>query len=181
MLEEAACELFLERGYAETSVADITRRAGVSRATFFNYVDSKSDLLWASVDDAISKVRRALEAQGEGGTELGQIRALLGEVAGELKPGVAVLALANAEAMGVTSELLATGAQRQAALAGVLSAGLRAAGRDALESDVLARAHAGAFFAALEAWAAETPGSRPFNEPVQDALRALGSSAEPQA
>src|SRR5699024_1163754 len=107
MLEEAACELFLERGYADTSVVDITRRAGVSRATFFNYVDSKSDLLWASVDDAIAGIARTLgygadEGPG-GGTEA--VREVLLDAADTLAPGVAVLAIANARSEEHTSEL----------------------------------------------------------------------------
>ena len=72
ILEEAACELFLEQGYAATSVADITQRAGVSRATFFNYIPTKSDLLWTSVDDALdtlaAELERAIEpVEGEPG------------------------------------------------------------------------------------------------------------------
>ncbi|MDQ2670204.1 MAG: TetR/AcrR family transcriptional regulator, partial [Gemmatimonadota bacterium] len=43
-LAEAACELFLERGYEQTSVTDIATRAGVSRSSFFNYFDTKSAL-----------------------------------------------------------------------------------------------------------------------------------------
>lgn len=61
ILEEAACELFLEQGYAATSVADITQRAGVSRATFFNYIPTKSDLLWTSVDDALEALADELD------------------------------------------------------------------------------------------------------------------------
>lgn len=174
MLEEAACELFLERGYAETSVVDITTRAGVSRATFFNYVDSKSDLLWASVDDVIDDVGQRLGYGGEGaGAGVGEIRKILSDAAEAMTPGVAVLAMANAEAMGVVSELVLTGAQRQARLARVVAESLRASGRELLEADVLARAHAGAFFAALEAWAKETPGSRPFSETLREAHGAL--------
>jgi AcrR family transcriptional regulator len=60
MLEEAAGELFLERGYAATSVADVTQRAGVSRSTFFNYFETKSDLLWAAFDDAVRTLRTHL-------------------------------------------------------------------------------------------------------------------------
>jgi AcrR family transcriptional regulator len=36
-IAEAACELFLEQGYEQTSIADISTRAGVSRSSFFNY------------------------------------------------------------------------------------------------------------------------------------------------
>lgn len=59
-------KLFLERGYDATSVADITSRAGVSRSTFFNYVESKSDLLWARFDDAVDKPSDAGAATGDG-------------------------------------------------------------------------------------------------------------------
>ncbi len=175
MLEEAACELFLERGYADTSVVDITQRAGVSRATFFNYVDSKSDLLWASVDDAIAGIARTLgyganEGPG-GGAEA--VREVLLEAADTLAPGVAVLAIANAEAMGVVAELVLTGAQRQARLARTIAEHFRRSGEDGLRADVLSRAYAGAFFAALEAWAKETPGSKPFSASVRDALEVL--------
>ena len=33
MLAEAACELFLEQGYEQTSVSDIARRAGIARSS----------------------------------------------------------------------------------------------------------------------------------------------------
>jgi AcrR family transcriptional regulator len=52
-LEDAAAELFLERGYHATTVDEIAARAGVSRATFFNYFSSKSAVLWVKVDDAL--------------------------------------------------------------------------------------------------------------------------------
>ena len=52
-LAEAACELFLERGYEATSIADIATRAGVSRSSFFNYFSSKGDILWAAFDERV--------------------------------------------------------------------------------------------------------------------------------
>ena len=50
MIAEAAAELFLEQTYTGTTVDDIARRSGVSRATFFNYFGSNSDLLLLEVD-----------------------------------------------------------------------------------------------------------------------------------
>src|SRR4051812_47452394 len=55
-IEEAAAELFLENSFAGTTIDQITQRAGVSRATFFNYFTQKSDLLWVGVDDAIHQL-----------------------------------------------------------------------------------------------------------------------------
>jgi len=63
-LAEAACELFLERGYEATSIADITQRAGVSRSSFFNYFTSKSDVLWSGIDERIGVATTALDETG---------------------------------------------------------------------------------------------------------------------
>lgn len=52
-LEEAACELALERGWDNVSACDIAQRAGVSRSSFFNYFASKADVLWRNVDVAL--------------------------------------------------------------------------------------------------------------------------------
>ncbi len=100
ILEEAACELFLEQGYAATSVADITQRAGVSRATFFNYIPTKSDLLWTSVDDALdtlaAELERAIEpVEGEPGAGAAGERVADGE--GEPGAGAAGEAVAGGE------------------------------------------------------------------------------------
>jgi AcrR family transcriptional regulator len=49
---EAAGELFVEQGYLGTSVQTIAETAGVSRATVFNSVGGKLDLLRAAYDVA---------------------------------------------------------------------------------------------------------------------------------
>jgi AcrR family transcriptional regulator len=44
-LEVAALELFSEKGVAGTTVEEITERADVGKGTFFNYYESKQDVL----------------------------------------------------------------------------------------------------------------------------------------
>lgn len=48
LLYEAAAALFVERGYEDTTMADIAERAGTSRRTAFNHFPSKGDIpmLW---------------------------------------------------------------------------------------------------------------------------------------
>src|ERR1700743_1730709 len=46
-LEEAALDLFCERGYEETTVADIAARAGLTKRTFFRYFADKREVLFA--------------------------------------------------------------------------------------------------------------------------------------
>lgn len=62
-LEDAASELFLEQGYPYTSIDDIAARAGISRATFFNYFAQKSDLLFASVDQALADLEQRISRE----------------------------------------------------------------------------------------------------------------------
>src|ERR1700742_2825456 len=46
-LREAALELFLERGYEQTTVADIAERAGLTARTFFRHFADKREVLFA--------------------------------------------------------------------------------------------------------------------------------------
>jgi AcrR family transcriptional regulator len=46
-LREAALELFIEHGYENVTVAEITERAGLTRRTFSRYFTDKRDVLFA--------------------------------------------------------------------------------------------------------------------------------------
>jgi len=46
-LEQAAMELFVERGFEQTTVAEIARRAGLTERTFFRYFADKREVLFA--------------------------------------------------------------------------------------------------------------------------------------
>jgi AcrR family transcriptional regulator len=54
---DAAREEFGERGFAESSIVGITRRAGVALGTFYTYFDSKEALFQALVRDMSAQVR----------------------------------------------------------------------------------------------------------------------------
>ncbi len=50
---QAAIQLFADRGYVVTSLEDVAKEAGVSRATVFTSVGGKAELLKAAYDVAI--------------------------------------------------------------------------------------------------------------------------------
>jgi AcrR family transcriptional regulator len=52
-LVDAAAEVFMEKGYATTTVSDITSRAGSSHGTFYVYFDSKEDIFDAVAQDRV--------------------------------------------------------------------------------------------------------------------------------
>jgi AcrR family transcriptional regulator len=70
----AALRLFAERGYEDTTIAEIAAAADVSPRTFFSYFPSKEEVIFAEVDDRLAEVRERLAAPLEGETPLAAIR-----------------------------------------------------------------------------------------------------------
>jgi AcrR family transcriptional regulator len=56
-IEDAAWELFAERGYEETSVNDIAERANVAPRTFFRYFPTKEAVMYPQFDELLQSVR----------------------------------------------------------------------------------------------------------------------------
>jgi len=61
-LAQAAFALFDERGYEQTTVDDITERAGLGRATFFRHYRSKEDVIFPDHDLLLSQVAGRLRS-----------------------------------------------------------------------------------------------------------------------
>ena len=170
-LAEAACELFLERGYADTSVADIAMRAGVSRSSFFNYFASKADILWAGLDERISVLAGRL-ANEQTAVAAADVRDALLVLGAGFAPDSLALAFVNARAMGIETELEREASLRRSRIAAVVSARLRESGTAAVPADVAGAAHAGAVLAAIEAWAAEGAGLAPLSRVLREGVDA---------
>ena len=164
-LAEAACELFLERGYADTTVAEITHRAGVSRSSFFNYFSSKADVLWSGLDERIT----VAEAELDAGRDVGDALRALAE---GFAPDSLALAMVNADAMGLTDELARESAWRRARVATAVAARERRDGADELRAEVAGAAHGGAVLAAIGAWARQGAGRTALAEVLDAALAA---------
>lgn len=54
-LIDAATQVFAEIGYTRAGVADITRRAGLGKGTFYQYFDSKKDVFDGVVDRVVEE------------------------------------------------------------------------------------------------------------------------------
>ncbi|MCM2392805.1 TetR family transcriptional regulator [Streptomyces albipurpureus] len=66
VLAEAAFELFLERGFEQTTVDDIVARAGVGRRSFFRYFPSKEDAVFPDHERCLADMTEFLETHGVG-------------------------------------------------------------------------------------------------------------------
>lgn len=169
MLAEAACELFLEKGFEATSIADITSRAGVSRSSFFNYFASKSDILWAGLDERLDALDARLTSD-DGEDTAAAVRAAVLDVASDFAPDSLALAIVNAAAMGLEAELEREASVRRSRIARTVAARLSRGGADRLGAEVAGAAWGGAVLAALEAWAHDGAG-------VTSLARFLGRAA----
>jgi AcrR family transcriptional regulator len=65
---DAATELFNERGYAGTSIRDITERLGMTKGALYYHFASKDELLYAMVAPLLDAVRAFLDDVRDAGT-----------------------------------------------------------------------------------------------------------------
>ncbi len=176
LLEEAACELFLEQGFATTSVAQITSRAGVSRSTFFNYFETKSDLLWATFDELVAELPSALRQAHEGGADQrAAVTSALHQVAHRLPADNVALAFSQDAAMGLGEELSIAAVRRGGHVRDAVASFLRLGGQPTLRAEVLAASYAGALMAAVRDWSLEGPARVRLPDVLDEALRPLAA------
>lgn len=84
----ALAESLYERGYEETTVAMIGKRAGVSKSDFYKRYESKDACFLAAYDDVVERIHETLQAACAGRDDwalgaLDALDALLAFVAGE--------------------------------------------------------------------------------------------------
>jgi AcrR family transcriptional regulator len=172
-IAEAARELFLEQGYERTTVAHIARRVGVSRSSFFNYFESKSEVFWSGLDERIEFLDGFLAAACPSSRPAEVVADAVREAFSRFTPDALALALVNSDAMGVVPELTQEMATRQWRIAASISPYLRRTGEEALAAEVHAAAYAGAVVAALRAWALAGAGRESLDDLLRRALGVL--------
>ena len=77
-LFRAALELFAQKGFAETTVEDITEIADVGKGTFFNYFPSKDHILLAFGEMQLRKLEAAIETARTAGESMPDFLRALG-------------------------------------------------------------------------------------------------------
>jgi AcrR family transcriptional regulator len=78
-----ALELFVERGYEETTIAEIADAAEVSPRTIFAYFPSKEDIVFCEMPEIQERLAQVLRDRPEGATALDALRDF---IAGSLSP-----------------------------------------------------------------------------------------------
>ncbi|ROP64469.1 TetR/AcrR family transcriptional regulator [Curtobacterium sp. ZW137] len=180
VLADAAAELFLEQGYAGTTVDHIAARAGVSRATFFNYFLAKSDVMWLELDAAVAALPALLAESAEPSAVRAVEEALLAAARAH-DPERVPWAVAQAEVMGIGQELVASVAARVTAQHGAVAAFVaRRTGEypGSLWPQTVSGAMLGAAAAAFGVWVADGVARRPLVEYVGAALTPVAAGLD---
>jgi AcrR family transcriptional regulator len=170
-LEQAALELYVERGFEQTTVAEIARRAGLTERTFFrHFADKREVLFWgagALQELMVSCVAGALDSL-----------APIDAVAAALAAAGALLQERREHAMRRQAVIDAnTGLQEReliklAALASALAGALRTRGVKDPAASLAAEAGIAVFKIAFERWISE-PGAPDFPELIRESLDEL--------
>lgn len=166
MLADAAIELFLEQSYEATSVTEITRRAGVSRSSFFNYFTGKSEILWFVLDLRLAVVSEALADSGV------DVLTALGMFAADDSPETLALAIVDSRTMGVEQELTTGRAERQLRLGAAIAERHVRDGADSVSAEIIGAGYAAALLSAVWRWADLGAGRHPLTDTVAASLAA---------
>lgn len=79
-IARAALRLFAERGYDETTLAEIAEAANVAPRTIFAYFESKEDILLCEENGFLTELERRLDERPAGTTTVDAIREFLSSI-----------------------------------------------------------------------------------------------------
>jgi AcrR family transcriptional regulator len=74
---DAALRLFDERGFEQTTIADIAEAADIAPRTFFGYFPSKEDVVFADFPEQLEALSRRLRERDDDETAIDALRAVI--------------------------------------------------------------------------------------------------------
>lgn len=167
-LEQAAFELFTERGYSATTIPQITARAGLTTRTFFRYFADKREVIFGGNEIPDTAARLIREAPGELEPEE-VIRVVLRTVAAERFDGHKPETAALRRLVDGDDSLRDRDARKRADLVRAGRDAFVDRGEPALRARLLAEVGALVFHVALDQWLTET-GPRSMADAITDVM-----------
>lgn len=174
-LLEAALELFSERGYEQTTVADIAQKAGVTERTFFRYYADKREVLFGGGTELEATVVASIAAAPSSAAPLEAVVAAIAEI-GLLLDERREFARRRAAVIASNASLQERELLKLAALSTAASSALRDRGAGAAEAALAAETGMALFKVSFERWVA-SPSARSIADYVKEAARELTALA----
>jgi AcrR family transcriptional regulator len=169
-LERAALELYLERGFDQTTVADIAQRAGLTERTFFRHFADKREVLFRG-DELAQSIATALQAVPDTVSPLDAVASALESISDffeERRPYSEKRQTVIATNPGLRERELI----KLASMAATMGEALRARGVAEPAASLTAEAGIAVFKVAFERWVTD-PGKRSLAVHIREALAEL--------
>lgn len=151
-LAAAALELFVEQGFAATTVPQITERAGLTTRTFFRHFSDKREVLFGAEDDLPAVVDAQMRQAPAGTDPMQLIEIGLREVANDRFDGLHGYLRTRRSIVRSDSGLRERELRKSLILAEAASAGFHRRGLDELTATLAAHISVTAFDIAIDRW-----------------------------
>jgi AcrR family transcriptional regulator len=198
-LERAAMELYIERGFDQTTVAEIAARAGLTERTFFRHFADKREVLFAGAGQLQDFLVSTLASAPDSAAPIDAVAAAL-EAAGALLQERRDYAGQRQAVIAANVELQERELIKLASLASAMTGTLRQRGVRDPAASLAAEAGIAVFRIAFELWVSEnsqadlpqliresfdelkavTAGSRPPSEGARRPVSASGRARSPR-
>jgi AcrR family transcriptional regulator len=172
-LQAAAFELFAEQGFERTTVAEIAKRAGLTKRTFFNHFADKREVLFGPVAESQREiVTREIAACPDALSPLETVVYGLRAAAEEIFEERRAAVTRRREIIEMNPELRERELRKRSALTDAIADALRARGIDSDTALLAAQAGMVVQQTAIRRWT-QSAGSRPLRDFLSEALLAL--------
>jgi AcrR family transcriptional regulator len=153
-LVAAALHLFSEKGYDDTTVAEITERAGLTKSTFFRHFPDKREVLAAGQETMSRLLSEGIAAAPAGATALTAVAAGLERAAGAMTSFNRELGPRLHAVIATSTELQERDQLKQVGMTAAMADALRARGVPDLVAAMAAEVGRLAFQEAFATWVA---------------------------
>ena len=154
-LEQAAIALYGERGFENTTVAEIAARAGVTERTFFRHFADKREVLFGGADALQDLLVNAVAGSPDSAAPI-EVVAIALEAASAMFQERRDFARQRKAVIAASAELQERELIKLASLAAALAGALRARGVSAPAASLTAEAGIAVFKVAFERWVTGT-------------------------
>jgi AcrR family transcriptional regulator len=151
-LVSAALHLFSEQGFDDTTVAEISDRAGLAKSTFFRYFPDKRDVLTAGQASLSRLFAEGISSAPAAATPLTAVASGLERAAEAMGPFNRELAPRLQAVIATSTELQERSALKQVGLAAAMAGALRARGVPGSAASLAAELGVLAFKEAYTTW-----------------------------
>jgi AcrR family transcriptional regulator len=170
-LEQAALELYSERGFEQTTVAEIAARAGLTERTFFRHFADKREVLFAGASLLQALLVGTLASTSDSAAPIDAVAAAL-EVAGALLEERRDYSRRRQFVIAANAELQERELIKLASLATAMADALRQRGVKDPAASLTAEAGIAVFKVAFERWVGEN-GQRDLPQLIRESLDEL--------